>query len=377
MLMEDIVRPLKSEWLAYPMANEQYEKGKIVLKYSKKKVQKAGENIRKNQGCQEEAIEIIQQYRAAHIYPLTIIKNLVWKHANKVCESAVIARRLKRLPTIIDKLRRKTLDGITPNSISVTRMSDIGGCRVIVENRNELLMLNDSLDRSRTTHKTKRVRNYIERPRDTGYRGIHRIYSCYDKDETHTWKGFDIEVQLRTKLQHLWATTIEIVDLCERRSLKTNPFEDNPSWISFFRYMSEFIANEEGFVKLTTSEKNLYKSKLIQLDNKLNAIEKLRSFNFLFSDKTLNFSNKKKGFLIIMLKGKTIFYQMFSSTKRDLALEVYSQIEKDEEANGLLIAMDDMKKVAYAYPNYLIDTLGFIDKFDFYTNTNYWEKPNR
>ncbi|WP_242512651.1 RelA/SpoT domain-containing protein, partial [Enterobacter hormaechei] len=284
------------------MANAQYEKGKIVLEHSKNQVKKAGECIRKGNGDIEKAIEIIQQYRAAHLYPLMIIKNLVWKHAQKINKNAIIARRLKRLPTIIDKLRRKTLDGVTPNSIAVTRMSDIGGCRVIVENRLQLLLLDSSLDKSRTTHKSK-VKDYIKSPKSTGYRGIHRIYTCYDKDEAHQWKGFDIEVQLRTKLQHLWATTIEVVDLCEGRTLKTNPFESNPSWVNFFRLMSEFIAEEEEFITLTPQEKNQIKIRLMSLNDKLNAIEKLKSFNRLFSDKDLDLSKIKGGYVIIALKG--------------------------------------------------------------------------
>lgn len=363
--------------LKYSVANKNYEKGKIILEHSKSKVKKAGECIRKNESGQEEAIEIIQQYRAAHLYPLTIIKNLVWKHSKKISSNAVIARRLKRLPTIIDKLKRKTLDGITPNSISVTRMSDIGGCRVIVEDKKELLALNGSLDKSRTTHKTQRIRNYIDNPKPTGYRGIHRIYRCYENDESHTWKGFEVEVQLRTKLQHLWATTIEVVDLCEGKTLKTNPFENNPSWIEFFRLMSEFIADEEGFIRLTNSEKNTKKNRLIQLDDKLNAIEKLGSFNKIFSNQYIMPLIKDQGFLIISIKDGSLKCIPYELHDHELALETYSEIEKDPNSNGLFIVMDDMKKIEIAYPNYLIDTSGFIDKFNFYTSTSYWEKPYR
>jgi hypothetical protein len=37
----------------------------------------------------------------------------VWKHVKKLklLETATVVRRLKRLPTIIDKLQRKSLDG--------------------------------------------------------------------------------------------------------------------------------------------------------------------------------------------------------------------------------------------------------------------------
>lgn len=358
------------------MANAQYEKGKIVLEYSKNQVKKAGECIRKDNGDIEKAIEIIQQYRAAHLYPLMIIKNLVWKHAQKINKNAIIARRLKRLPTIIDKLRRKTLDGVNPNSIAVTRMSDIGGCRVIVEDRTQLLLLDSSLDKSRTTHKSK-VKDYIKNAKATGYRGIHRVYSCYDKDEAHQWKGFDIEVQLRTKLQHLWATTVEVVDLCEGRSLKTNPFESNPSWIDFFKLMSEFIADEEGFIFLSQNDKNIIKKRLISLNDKLNAINKLRSFNRIFSDKDLGVSKLKEGYVIIVMRNNKVYYRPFSPNQKHLAVADYSNIEKDENANVLFVEMDDLQKLSYAYPNYLIDTRSFIEKYDLYTSTKYWSNPRQ
>lgn len=351
------------------MANAQYEKGKIVLEYSNNQVKKAGECIRKENGDIDKAIEIIQQYRAAHLYPLMIIKNLVWKHAQKINKNALIARRLKRLPTIIDKLRRKTLDGVTPNTIAVTRMSDIGGCRVIVEDRMQLLLLDSSLDKSRTTHKTK-VKDYIKSPKETGYRGIHRIYTCYDKNESHQWKGFDIEVQLRTKLQHLWATTVEVVDLCEGRSLKTNPFESNPSWIEFFKLMSDLIADEEGFTPLSKPEIIKTKEKLIEINKRINAIEKLYSFNIVFSKKKHEVITGKNGYVIIIIEYGLISFRAFSKNQKKLAIKAYSEIESIPEVNCLFVEMDDLRKLSHAYPNYLIDTSFFIEKFKLYTNPN-------
>ena len=84
------------------MVNESYAKTKQHLTFSKKQVEKAGRVIRKNDGEFEYAINVIQNYRAAHLYPLQIIKNLVWKHVKKLglLETATVVRRLKRLPTI-------------------------------------------------------------------------------------------------------------------------------------------------------------------------------------------------------------------------------------------------------------------------------------
>lgn len=139
------------------MVNEQYQKSKQQLAYSRKQVEKAGRIFRKNEGDFDFAIEVVQNYRAAHLYPLTIIKNLVWKHVKKLhlLESATIVRRLKRLPTIIDKLKRASLDGKSENAINLKRMHDIGGCRVILDNLEHLYQLNASLDSSRAVHSVK------------------------------------------------------------------------------------------------------------------------------------------------------------------------------------------------------------------------------
>lgn len=359
------------------MTSEQYRKGKKVLPHSKSQVKKAGEFIRKSDGDIQDAIEIIRDYRAAHLYPLMIIKNLIWKHSQKINKSAVIARRLKRLPTIVDKLRRKTLDGITPNSISITRMSDIGGCRVILDNKKELLALNESLDSSRTVHKTHRIRNYLTQPKNTGYRGIHRIYECYDKTPSSPWKGFKIEVQLRTKLQHLWATTIEVVDLCEGKALKTNPFESDKRWTEFFFIMSEFFAEEDGFISLSNTKKSEYKSRLQALNNSIGAYNKLASFKAVFSLKEIEEKSSGKHLAVLMIdesKG-VVSYAFYSESQKQSALNRYSAEENHESNNVLLVQMDDIKSIRAAYPNYLIDTSEFLSKFNTITLSTYWANP--
>lgn len=79
--------------------------------------------------------------------------------------------------------------------------------------------------------------------------------------------------------------------------------------------------------------------------------------------------------MIIALKGNKIYYKAYTTFQKHLAVEAYSNVEKDENANGLFVEMDDLRKLSYAYPNYLIDTRFFIDKFELYTNTNYWTRP--
>ena len=52
--------------------------------------------------------------------------------------------------------------------------------------------------------------DYIAEPRDSGYRGIHFVSrfqpQCRDED---AFEGMRIEIQLRSRLQHVWATAVE------------------------------------------------------------------------------------------------------------------------------------------------------------------------
>lgn len=130
------------------MGNDVYESQKRTLKHSKAQIDKAAQNIR--HGCvgedRETAISMIQNFRELHLYPLMLMKNHLVRTSAKVDKKILVARRLKRLSTIIDKLERPSLDnGKTDNAIKITRMQDIGGCRAIVKNIEQLKILHDKL----------------------------------------------------------------------------------------------------------------------------------------------------------------------------------------------------------------------------------------
>ncbi len=348
------------------MVNEQYEKSKQQLAYSRKQVEKAGRIFRKKEGDFEFATEVIQNYRAAHLYPLTIIKNLIWKHVRKLSllESATIVRRLKRLPTIIDKLQRPSLDGKQDNAINLKRMHDIGGCRVILDSLDHLYLLNESLDSSKSVHSFKSY-NYIEHPKPSGYRGIHRVYKSYNNLNFHDYKGFQIEVQLRTRLQHLWATTVEIVDIIERETLKTNPEAANHDWKRLFYIMGEFLAVKDGSGQLSAQESQKLANELAKLNKKLSAYRKLDTFNRAFQVDNIKNKSKNTGFALLVHNTDTQEGQVFlyAASKKSEALTHYANLEKQTDNNVLLVAGSDIKSIEKAYPNYLNDTSEFLSEF--------------
>jgi ppGpp synthetase/RelA/SpoT-type nucleotidyltranferase len=70
------------------------------------------------------ALEIINNWRSSHSFPLQCLKMLLGSRARKRDGQAIIAQRLKRLQSIDAKLRQHS------NWMKLTQMQDIGGCRV-------------------------------------------------------------------------------------------------------------------------------------------------------------------------------------------------------------------------------------------------------
>ncbi len=250
------------------MASKQYIDQKRPLSFTKGVIDRAGDDIRHGVLGEDrvEAIKKIQNFREFHLYPLMLLKNHLLRTSNKVNKKIIVARRLKRLPTIVNKLERPTLDGITPNSIRVTTMQDIAGCRAIVKSTKQLFALKKRLESSRSVHQIINTRDYLTIPKEDGYGGIHLIYSCYKgHDDEHSWKGAKVEVQLRTELQHAWATSLEIIDTLMGMNLKTSK-EGHLEWRRFFAISGRLVAHEEKLCELSDNE-------LLELRNEITVLE--------------------------------------------------------------------------------------------------------
>ena len=167
------------------------------VEYSKKKIERAGRRIVDpsiSDTERAECLEIIDNWRAAHAYPMnTFAVNLRRQVAD--IDGAIVAQRLKRLDTICDKLKRHS-------QMSLYRMQDLGGCRVIVPTIADVYMVKERLEKSRIRHEKADQKDYIKEPNPkTGYRGIHLIYR-YKSERSKGYNGLRTEIQIRTKLQH-------------------------------------------------------------------------------------------------------------------------------------------------------------------------------
>lgn len=101
--------------------------------YTKAQINNAGMVVRNPNATAKEIQEariVIDNWRAAHAYPLHVFyMNLRGKAKSR--SDIIVAERLKRLDSIVDKLQREP-------SMELYRMQDLGGCRMILPSIDEV-----------------------------------------------------------------------------------------------------------------------------------------------------------------------------------------------------------------------------------------------
>lgn len=198
---------------------------------STSQVNKAGSRIRKflrgdmiDRGQVEHAFQVIDAFRAAHQYPLAKGNNGLRSMIQTEACQVEVSQRLKRFMTIIDKLEREP-------TLALSRMQDIGGCRAILGSVDEIRRVEARLRRRRPV---AGYSDYITSPRASGYRGVHVVVEYDDRC---------IEIQLRTRLMHLWAITVERQSALVGENLKQDGFH---AVQQFMAAMSEAMALDEA-----------------------------------------------------------------------------------------------------------------------------------
>lgn len=195
---------------------------------SKNRIDKAGLALAKGKYRDEiefiELEDVFDEYRKTHLQPLsetTIeLQHLLANHGAPY----YIAQRLKRKPQIIRKLNRL--------SVRLTQLQDIGGCRIIVNTNQDVERLYDYLKSSvgkQSVFEIDRDTDYRELGRDdTGYRALHVILKR---------GGCHLELQIRSRIQHYWAESIERTSVIYGHHLKEK--EGDPLVIRYFKALSD------------------------------------------------------------------------------------------------------------------------------------------
>lgn len=339
--------------------------------YSKSKVDWAGDVLISETSSQEEkdkALVILDNWRAIHRYPMHIFKKRLKRVSQKIDKEALAVQRLKRLSSILKKLQRKYY-GKNP-TMKLSQMQDIAGCRVVMSNVELARKLyREGYIRGDLKHKKVNEKDYITTPKDDGYRSIHLIYRYNsDKAGKKDYNGLLVEVQIRSKLQHLWATAIETVDFFTRQAIKSN--EGQKEWMDFFKLVSSAFAIMENTPlapNTPVDKKELY-SQIKKKEEELQVIKVMRGWAQavqVFEKASKERPNLKFFLLELDISGEKLNITGYPTGQEEKAILDYAKAEKrnqgKKEYDVVLVGVDATNDLKKAYPNYFADTTDFLE----------------
>ncbi len=155
----------------------------MATEVTKTQIDRLGERLKKGK-INEADLRLLDQYRRSFSHASEVVVRTI--HEKLALEPT--ERLAKSTPSIIEKLRRE--------SIRLTQMQDIAGCRLIVSDSPLQETVVQSLvgifDRTTLVDRRKIPSH--------GYRAVHVIVRSFDNM---------VEIQVRTRLQHLWAELSE------------------------------------------------------------------------------------------------------------------------------------------------------------------------
>lgn len=325
---------------------------------SKKSIRRLRERLlteRVSDADRQTAYQTLIDWRNAHYGPTHKIFSQTQRRVKRLgLTSPIVVMRLKRTPSILAKLKRHT-------GMQLDRMQDVGGVRAILQNVNDVKRLHAAFTKGRLAHERFPSKDYIQAPKDDGYRGIHQVFKVRGQE---AFEGMLVELQIRTKLQHCWATAVETLGVIEKSSFKTGEGEEK--FKRFFQLSSALFSIEEKapiIKSLRDLTPQAIARELVALEKELGVFSKLEGFALAINEGT---KQKKQGLTLFILNAEkqTLSFITFPQRQADLAQETYALFELKEKDNPMidivLVASGDMNDLRKAYPNYFTDTKAFV-----------------
>lgn len=201
-------------------------------RFSKSQIDKLGEQLRKQDVPEEQALKQLQLVRAEYSAPLTKVESVLRNELGLQPTS-----RIKTVNTIIEKLKR--------DKTRLSRMQDLAGLRVT--QTMALLEQDEIVARICRFFPESHILDRRTAP-NHGYRAVHIVVRVDD---------LPVEVQIRTKAQHLWAQLFEKLADRVGRAIRYGGTPESPEaqisgipasqWVRNLMTLSEIIAYVEEF----------------------------------------------------------------------------------------------------------------------------------
>lgn len=282
----------------------------------------------------------LQTYRTSHKDTLARVFNVICNLNRKMGKQNIVTYRIKRFESIIGKLYRYP-------KMEFSRMWDIGGCRCIVDTDEDVYKLKELIIKSGILE-IRKENDYIKNPQPEGYKSLHLYISLID-DKTV------IELQIRNKEDHNWATLVEITDLLFDAKLKE--YGKDKELLRFHYLLSK------RFELNTDEKKEIAKT-----------IKKYRYFEKLSNVFSRNYIQIRKQWLEIESKHNHNYFlietskrevpKITSYKKFDEAEQNYFEIYKNNQTANVVLThlpKPNYEQISIAYSNYILTFHSFLD----------------
>jgi hypothetical protein len=211
-------------------------------------------------------------------------------------------------------------------------------------------------------HKLVHEDDYIKQPKESGYRSYHLVYRYYSDKKSKQWNGLKVEVQLRSVLQHAWATAVETVGIFIRNSLKSS--QGDRQWLRFFQLMGSAIAIRERQPPVPNTPNNRFElnQQIQECAKTLDVENRLRTFSTTL--KSVEEVGVRKGAYFLLeldVAAQRTKVTSYSYDDREKSQDDYSKAERSGQSQDVvLVSAENIKSLKTAYPNYFLDMRKFI-----------------
>ncbi|RVI11600.1 hypothetical protein CN206_13945 [Sinorhizobium meliloti] len=332
------------------------------LNYSMNAVRRAGHRLADklyvvdDHGYQpaQEVFRIANSWRDSHFLPMRSVYLSVRFRMLRSGIAGDMAARPKRMASIRRKLRE--------TSTKLDQMQDIAGCRAIMDDIAGVRELTSRI-RENFPHSLRQEWPYIDDPKADGYRSHHLVFDfCPRKKDQESYAGRRVELQIRTRLQHSWATAVEAVGLFNGEDLKHH--KGSEEWLRLFQLVSAEFAHVEGCrLGPGVPDRRERIAEIKDLNERLGAVGVLQNIRTATHYAESFVYERGKYFLIIYNADHTVEVENYDDSiqvsARSAAIEREIAVGKTD-AKVVVVEVDKVENLVRTYPNYFGDVSLFV-----------------